>query len=106
MLRLGRIKMSVRYACWALIVVNILAGTALLLACLLQCVPIHTYWQIKMRKMYGSCFKMDIFSVSSGGINVATDLATLSVPFIIFLGLRVQRRVKVCLLVVFSLGVV
>ena len=104
MLRLGGTKRSVRYACWALVVVNVTAGVAIFLACLLQCVPLNTYWEMKARKTSGSCVKMDIFSVAAGGINVATDLATLALPFVIFLKLRLQRRVKVCLLVVFSLG--
>jgi hypothetical protein len=103
MLRLGGTKRSMRWACWILLVINVLMMFSLTIAAIFQCYPVQKFWDRTATP--GSCMKMNIFMMMSSALNIITDLAALCLPFIMFLGLRMQRRVRFVLLGVFSLGV-
>jgi hypothetical protein len=68
---------------------------------LFQCDPIASRWEVATG---AKCIRVDILSVSMATVSIVTDLLTLSVPFALFLGLRVSKRMKNSLIVVFLLG--
>ena len=104
MLRLGSSNRVVRYACWVLMALDVGMMISFLVACIFQCKPVDYYWRWDLRG--GTCVNFNMFMLMISVLNIATDLATISLPFVIILGLRMHIRVKVAVLVVFSLGIV
>jgi hypothetical protein len=67
-----------------------------------MCLPIASNWDPAVPK--GKCINLAVFTLVMCGFTIVTDLATLAVPFWIFLELRMARKAKVALLIVFALG--
>jgi hypothetical protein len=109
LLQLGGTKTGVRYACWALLAINNLMLLGFLLATIFQCTPVSHYWQrgATLRDGGGGdgrCIEPALFSLANSAFNIATDLAVLGLPLWIFTGLRMHRRAKIGLMVVFTMG--
>ncbi|KAK3986613.1 hypothetical protein QBC44DRAFT_332980 [Cladorrhinum sp. PSN332] len=54
----------------------------------------------------GKCIDQVLLYLIQGGLNIWTDVLVLALPFWIFLGLKMPRRLKTVTLCVFGLGVV
>lgn len=102
LLRLGGTKRSVRLACKALIAFSIAQVLAFLPPTIFMCEPVQFVW---LRAGKGRCFQPDVFVVTLAATNILTDILTLLIPFIAFLGLKLSDKIRFALLTVFTLGV-
>ncbi|KAF6808352.1 hypothetical protein CSOJ01_07579 [Colletotrichum sojae] len=106
LLRLSGQKRRIRYTIIGLNVFNISLMVAIFVTVVFQCRPISYFWEKAGRNppTEGSCIDMSAFYVSTAGLTIFTDVLALAMPFWIFLGLKMPRRVKMALLAVFALG--
>jgi hypothetical protein len=104
LLRLGGTKTHVRLACQAMILFNLLQLLVFLPIAVVQCLPIEAQWVTLPGGARPKCIRRDIYSLSLAVVNIVTDVLTLLIPFFIFLDLKLNRRVRNALLVVFLLG--
>ncbi|KAK3349174.1 hypothetical protein B0T25DRAFT_547383 [Lasiosphaeria hispida] len=103
LLRLGGTKKRVRIACRAMIVFNLALMVTFFLIFLFQCLPIKSLW---VTVPSAHCVRRDVISVSLAVANIVTDILTLSIPFLLFLSLKISKRARNALLVVFLLGAI
>ncbi|KAI1854871.1 hypothetical protein JX265_002510 [Neoarthrinium moseri] len=89
-----------RFIIW-LNTANILNMFAIFFAIVFQCFPIEKIWDPTRP---GSCVDRRVLFVTSSSINILTDLLVLGLPLRIFLDLKIPRRTKIALMVVFLLG--
>ncbi|GJC93700.1 CFEM domain-containing protein [Colletotrichum higginsianum] len=108
LLRLSGQKRSIRYTIIGLNVFNIALMIAIFTTVVFQCQPISYFWEKAGRNppTAGKCIDMGAFYVSTASLTIFTDVLALALPFWIFLGLKMQIRVKIALLAVFALGAV
>lgn len=102
LLRLGGQKSSTRLAIHGLNVLNLSMMVGVFIAALLQCRPVAYYWDPTIPG--GHCINQPVFYLTQAGLNILTDLFTLAMPFWIFLGERMTRRLKIATIYVFFLG--
>jgi len=67
-----------------------------------QCIPLARVWDMSAKDK--DCIDRKIFDLFHNAFVIATDVAVLALPFWVFLGMRMARRLKVALLGVFFLG--
>ena len=101
LLRFGGVKRKVRIACRVLITVNLIHMIIFFFCFLFQCVPVESRWLAGPK---AKCLRTDLLSISMACISIITDILTLSVPFVIFLDLRANKRMRNALISVFLLG--
>lgn len=106
LLRLGSTKRRVQIACWALITFSCLQVLTFLSITMVQCLPIESLWitTIKDKLVSPKCIRRDIYAISQSVVNIVTDALTVLIPLLIFLNLKLNRRVRNALLTVFLLG--
>ena len=104
LLRLGSANERTRLACYVMIALNLAQLFTFLPIAAVRCLPIESSWMTTVMVPNAKCLRKDIFDVSLAVVNIATDILTLLIPFSIFLGLRINRRVRIALLTVFMLG--
>jgi hypothetical protein len=83
-------------------VANISQMVAVFFAIVLQCTPVAFNWDPTIRG--GHCVDRRILFVSTAVFNIVTDILILGLPLYVFSTLRIPRRAKIALLVVFLLG--
>ncbi|KAK0362253.1 hypothetical protein LTR91_012044 [Friedmanniomyces endolithicus] len=66
------------------------------------CKPIAAYWDLEMTD--GKCFDRGVVWFTNAGINIVSDIAVAALPLPMLKQLRIQRRPKIALMVVFGLG--
>ncbi|OAG40135.1 hypothetical protein AYO21_05613 [Fonsecaea monophora] len=91
-----------RLAAWVLIISICVAGVAFILTSCFSCWPIAFYWDKSVRG--GHCIDLMAFWFSLSGFNIVTDLAVWVLPMPVLKSLRLPRKQKFSLIVVFSLG--
>jgi len=101
LLRLGWIKRKVLISCRILIALNLAHMASFFLIFLFQCQPVQSRWEVGGE---AKCLRVDLLSIIMAVISIVTDLLTLSVPFALFLDLRVSKKLRNSLIVVFLLG--
>ncbi|ROT43009.1 hypothetical protein SODALDRAFT_327179 [Sodiomyces alkalinus F11] len=106
LLRLGGQQRRVRWAIHLLNAFNLSLMVAIFVTVIFQCTPVSFFWEQfgPGADPNGKCINMGAFYVSTSALNVLTDLLVLALPFWIFLGLKMPKRVKIALLGVFALG--
>lgn len=102
LLRLAGTRPAVRFTIWVLMVFTICLMIAIFFCVIFVCSPVAYNWDRSIEG--GTCFDKKPFTMWTGAVTIFTDLLTLALPFWIFLGLRMPRRVKAALLGVFALG--
>ncbi|KAK4241886.1 hypothetical protein C8A03DRAFT_11846 [Achaetomium macrosporum] len=90
-----------RFLLW-LNVANISQLVAVFFAIVLQCLPIQFNWDPTIRG--GRCVDRRILYISTAIFNIVTDFMILGLPLWIFSSLKIPKRTKIALLVVFLLG--
>ncbi|KAI0914356.1 hypothetical protein F4823DRAFT_572941 [Ustulina deusta] len=70
-------------------------------ATILQCIPINKTWEPALE---GTCIDRRILFTVSSSFNILTDMLMLALPLSIFINLKIPRRTKIALMVVFLLG--
>ncbi len=83
-------------------VANISQMVAVFFAIMLQCTPVAFNWDLTIRG--GHCVDRRILYVSTSVFNILTDFIILGLPLWVFTSLKIPRRTKIALLVVFLLG--
>lgn len=101
LLRLGGIKTRVRVTCLALIAINLAHMATFFTVFLFQCWPIQSRW---MDGENAKCIRTDILSITMAIVSIVTDILTLSIPFVLFVNLRVRKKTRNALIAVFLLG--
>ncbi|KIW80727.1 hypothetical protein Z517_07343 [Fonsecaea pedrosoi CBS 271.37] len=91
-----------RLAAWVLIISICVAGVAFILTSCFSCWPIAFYWDKTIKG--GHCIDLMAFWFSLSGFNIVTDLAVWVLPMPVLKSLRLPRKQKFSLIVVFSLG--
>jgi len=73
---------------------------------LVQCLPIQSLWVTTIQDKLHSpkCIRRDIYAIFQSSVNIVTDALTVLIPFLLFLNLKVNKRVRNALLGVFLLG--
>ncbi len=95
-------KTWVRRSLLLLNVANISQMVAVFFAILLQCTPIPFNWDPSIRGGY--CVDRRVLYLSTAVFNIITDVLILGLPLFVFASLRIPKRTKVALLIVFLLG--
>ncbi|EAQ91150.1 hypothetical protein CHGG_03085 [Chaetomium globosum CBS 148.51] len=83
-------------------VVNISQMVGVFFAIILQCTPVSFFWDPTIRGGY--CVDRRVLYVSTAAFNIVTDILIIGLPLFIFSSLRIPRRTKTALLIVFLLG--
>ena len=83
-------------------VVNV-AGLALTLYNLLQCMPVSAGWTFPT-PVHATCTDIVTLFLSSAPVNIITQVAILLLPMPILTGMRLPRKQKIILIVTFSFG--
>ncbi|KAM0718965.1 hypothetical protein Q7P37_006037 [Cladosporium fusiforme] len=106
LLRLGDQRKLIKYSLHALFYINLghLIGT--FVGALTQCLPVHMYWGRRdmNNKTEFSCFDEETFSIATAVIAIITDVLILLIPIFMVWPLRMNRRKKVAVGCVLSLG--
>lgn len=90
-----------RFLFW-LNVANVSQMVAVFFAIVLQCFPVAFNWDPTIKG--GRCVDRPALYVSTSAFNIATDFLILGLPLWIFSSLKLPKRTKAPLLVVFLLG--
>lgn len=101
-LRIFYVEKRFRWACYVLLALTISTTTAFTLATIWQCDPIRAFWD---REIEGSkCVDSLSFWLSFSIINIITDVLILILPMQQVLRLKLKKRDKIALNLVFVLG--
>ncbi|KAJ8129224.1 hypothetical protein O1611_g4412 [Lasiodiplodia mahajangana] len=90
----------------ALMIFAVLFGTANTLAIIFQCTPLPFFWTGWSGEVTGSCININLFSWARAAIEIAVDIAILSLPLRDIALLQLSWRKKAQVLFVFALGFV
>lgn len=90
-----------RFLLW-LNVVNISQMVAVFFAIVLQCTPVPFNWDPTI--VGGYCVDRRVLYIFSAAFNILTDILILGLPLWVFSSLRIPKRTKIALLIVFLLG--
>ncbi|KAK2865109.1 hypothetical protein FQN49_003901 [Arthroderma sp. PD_2] len=101
-LRIFSIEKSFRWACNALILVNLLSGFAFIIATVFQCRPVKAFWDRSIPNY--TCIDHFSFWMSYSVINIITDFIILCLPIQQIARLQLRKEDKVALIFVFGLG--
>ena len=118
MLGMGTVKVSIILFLWrifpirqfrmvlkgALVFVLSLTGSCLLVS-MLQCIPIHDFWDTYAGRLHGGrCINVTTYFMVVGGINTFTDFALLALPIPLLWRLKTGLLQKLVLTGVFTMG--
>ncbi|KAK4189830.1 hypothetical protein QBC35DRAFT_121861 [Podospora australis] len=109
LLQLGGQKPGVRLAIHCLNTFNLAMLVTVFCVILFQCTPISYFWtcvSVPAPGEKGKCINQPVFYLIQAAVNILTDALTLALPFWIFLGLKMPRKLKVATLWVFVLGII
>ncbi|KAI1323163.1 hypothetical protein F5Y16DRAFT_384598 [Xylariaceae sp. FL0255] len=101
LLRLFGQKPGVRCFIIWLNAANMASLVAVFMATVFQCTPIAKAWEFDLK---GTCISRKVLFTTSSSFTIATDLIMLALPLRIFIDLKIPRRTKIALMVVFLLG--
>ena len=96
-----RVKTRFRYLCFAMVAVVCLSCTILFFIEAFNCNPVKE-WYVLTYTEYYTCFDNNMVEFVIGGFNIGTDLFMLLMSIPLILGLQVDSRRKLGLLVIFS----
>ncbi|KAK1966038.1 integral membrane protein [Colletotrichum sublineola] len=103
LLRFSGVKHVVRNIVWVGVVFNIFLTISTFVAVVFQCTPIEAFWSTSVP---GKCINRYALAIATGSVTILTDIITVSLPFYIFLGLKMNQKKKNALVAVFALGVI
>lgn len=93
-----------RWAIWSVFVFSTLCGIASFLGTLAGCQPLHTGWDNTPGTLCSNNDYLAVFGYFLSGTAMVTDLACSILPTIMLWNLQVNRRLKITLCGVLSLG--
>ncbi|KAI0400731.1 hypothetical protein F4802DRAFT_609916 [Xylaria palmicola] len=89
-----------------LMVFVVLFGIANTLVIILQCTPVDFFWTGWSGEFTGTCIDINLFSWARAAIEIAVDIAIISLPLRDIIRLQLGWKMKAQILVMFSLGFV
>ncbi|KAK0251064.1 hypothetical protein LTS09_013770 [Friedmanniomyces endolithicus] len=92
-----------RIACFALMGFTLVYSNWTFWSQVFFCKPIAAYWDFDLMAD-GKCFDRGLVWFMNAGINIVSDIAVAALPLPMLKQLRIQRRPKIALMVVFGLG--
>jgi hypothetical protein len=87
-----------------LMVFVVLFGIANTLVIIFQCTPVDFFWTGWSGETTGKCIDINLFSWARAAIEIAIDIAIVSLPLRDILKLQLGWRMKAQVVVMFSLG--
>ncbi|KAK1486274.1 CFEM domain-containing protein [Colletotrichum cuscutae] len=90
---------------WYTQLFNLLLWIAFIAGTFGSCQPLHFFWHGWKRDMEGKCFNLNAFVMCHGALNVALDAWMLVLPATQVYSLRMQRKQKLGVMLMFSVGV-
>ncbi|KAK1992860.1 CFEM domain-containing protein [Colletotrichum falcatum] len=93
-----------RKVLWATQVFNLLLLIAFAAGQFALCQPLKLAWIGWTKEVPGKCFDRNAFIIAHGAVNVVLDLWMLALPLTQLYGLHMQRRKKLGVMFMFSLG--
>ncbi|KAI9825359.1 MAG: hypothetical protein M1826_007037 [Phylliscum demangeonii] len=90
-----------RKAAYGMIILNTMFTIAIVIATIFQCKPVSTVWNIFVRTPTSCSVQEPVLQIVTSGINLATDLLILVLPFPTVFLLQLERRKKWGLALVF-----
>ncbi|EER28470.1 hypothetical protein CPC735_063430 [Coccidioides posadasii C735 delta SOWgp] len=100
-LRLFSVQKVFRWLCYALIALTVLSGIAYTPLTIWQCSPVQAFWD---RSIPHQCIGNQHWRLSYSVINIGTDFLILFLPIQRIFCLQLERRDKIALIFIFSLG--
>ncbi|KAI1109698.1 hypothetical protein F5Y14DRAFT_431649 [Nemania sp. NC0429] len=89
-----------------LIVIVVLFGTANTLTIIFQCTPIPFFWTGWSGETKGHCIDINAFSWARAAVEIAIDIAILSLPMRDLAKLQLNWRKRIQVILIFALGFV
>ncbi|KAI0912559.1 hypothetical protein F4823DRAFT_581124 [Ustulina deusta] len=89
-----------------LMVFVILFGTANTLVIIFQCTPIDSFWTGWSGERTGRCININVFSWARAAIEIAVDIAIISLPLRDIVRTQLSWKMKVQIFIMFALGFV
>ncbi|KAL4926933.1 uncharacterized protein BDV17DRAFT_293046 [Aspergillus undulatus] len=83
-----------------LLVLIVLAGLYMVLGTLLICVPLQSFWN----QHFEHCVSRPLIWSLTAGLQITGDLALVATPMPQLITLRIPLRQKICLMMIFALG--
>ncbi|KAF9248238.1 hypothetical protein DTO013E5_5258 [Penicillium roqueforti] len=103
LLRLTGQKHSVRLAIWGLLIFNGIAAITTFFITVLHCIPVAANWDAASYPN-AKCLDFANFVTGTGSVSILTDILALILPTWIVYRLQMQRRQKLMLIGILSLG--
>ncbi|KJZ75364.1 hypothetical protein HIM_05290 [Hirsutella minnesotensis 3608] len=97
---------SVRRVLWMTIAANLVLGVAFLFTGIFQCTPVNFYWDQYGGQTQGHCVNINMVAWVNGALNVAMDVWMLSIPVTQLRKLKINRRKKIAVAIMFLTGAV
>jgi len=89
-----------------LMVFVVLFGVANTLTIIFQCTPIDFFWTSWTGEVTGKCIDINLFSWCRAAIEIAVDIAIISLPLRDLTRLQLSWKMKAQVILMFSLGFV
>lgn len=104
LLLLGQVFPSRRLQCWVKLLYVVLASHGCIYSVLfaLQCLPVESIWDRHISS--SKCLDIVAIAYSNGALSILEDIAILILPFPEVWSLNMDRRHRLALLLLFSIG--
>ncbi|KAJ4295015.1 hypothetical protein N0V90_007023 [Kalmusia sp. IMI 367209] len=89
---------------WGTVIFVVLWGTTFVLASILQCQPIHYFWQHWDGLHQGHCVNINAITNSHAAISIALDFWILGIPLWQIWGLKMHWKKKLGVVLMFGVG--
>jgi hypothetical protein len=93
---------SFRIACWSILVLVALFSFWTFFGSIFLCTPVAFFWDKTIKD--GKCLNEYAVWFTNAGFNILTDFASILLPMPVLKNLKLPRRQKWALMVIFALG--
>ncbi|KAL8867232.1 MAG: hypothetical protein Q9198_008592 [Flavoplaca austrocitrina] len=100
------VKRSFRYLCYGMMAIVTSYCVIFFFILAFHCNPVQKAWHIITFRGPSKCFGIGTIQIVIGGFNIVTDFIILIMPMPIILGLNMDWKRKIGLLVIFGTGIV
>ncbi|OHW90030.1 CFEM domain-containing protein [Colletotrichum incanum] len=90
---------------WCTQLFNLLLWVSFISGTFASCQPLNFFWNGWKREMEGKCFNLNAFAMCHGVFNVALDVWMLLLPASQVYNLRMQRKRKLGVMLMFGVGI-
>ena len=91
-----------RLACYVLMAIVVVYSCCTFFGAIFSCTPVRKFWTPSMTT--GHCLDLEAVWFANTSINITTDIATAIIPLPVLNSLKLPKRQKYALMVVFALG--